>query len=75
MIKLYTLTNVGRGLSHSTRGDSSPQWKIIYYLKDKQAADKRMIEAACGLGQGEASAALIKLQVSKPPIVAVVGGE
>jgi len=75
LIKLYTLTSVGRGLSHSTRGDQSPQWKIIYYLKDKSAADKTQIERFCGLTQGEASAALIKLQVSKPPIVEVVGGD
>ncbi len=74
-MRLYQLTSVGRGLSHSIKGDNSPQWKIIYYLKDKSAADKKQIEQFCGLTQGEASAALIKLQVSKPPIVEVLGGE
>jgi predicted transcriptional regulator len=66
---------VGQSLTHSIKGDRSPQWRIIYYLKDKTAADKRQIEAACGLPQGEATAALTRLQISKPPIVEVIGGE
>jgi hypothetical protein len=44
-------------------------------LKDKSAADKRQIEVACGMNQGEATAALTRLQVSKPPVVEVIGGD
>ncbi len=73
-MRIYALTPVGQSMTHSIQGDRSPEWRIIYFLKDKNGAEKKMIERFCGLSEGEASAALIKLQSSKPPIVQVIGG-
>lgn len=61
-IQIYTLTPIGMGLSHSIRNPITAEWKIIHHLSKVGRATTDQITNYCGLEQGEASRALIRLR-------------
>ena len=61
-IQVYSLSPLGHAVARSTHAPNNPDWRIIHFLDLAGARDKTQIAEYCGLGQGEASAALIKLK-------------
>lgn len=62
MIQIYALTPVGQSLSHSVRNPITAEWKIIHYLAKVGRSTGDQIRTYCGLGNAEATRALVTLR-------------
>ena len=57
---IYRLTDKGRQLAKSIRGDDSPEWRVIYFLGKRGGTATK--EHILGYVPGATSSTLIKLR-------------
>ena len=64
-MEIYALTALGKAVARSTHSPDSPEWKVIHHLDLVGHATKDQIATYCSLGQGETTAAVVKLRYKK----------